>query len=204
MPVQTSQSQQSSGQLDTEELFHLAVLDSQTGRHDEAIKKLKEALAHSPDHAKANYFLGAEYAEIGLFERALEVMGRAVRLDPSLVTAHFQLGQIHYAMGNIAAAKECWQPLDSEGQVGGLQAFKNALLHIADGDHTQAIETLDRGIALAPENPALVLDMQRVKANVERHLSTLSSTVGGVVGDALGGPNHLLLSNYQQLSGKND
>lgn len=202
--MQTSSNQQPSSQLDSEELFHLAVLDSQAARHDEAIKKLKESLIHSPDHAKANYLLGAEYAEIGLFERAIDAMSRAVQLDPTLVTAHFQLGLVHYTVGNAAAARECWQALDSAAQVDGLLAFKNALLQIAAGAYAEAIQTLEAGLALAPANPALVLDMRRVKTNVENHLSTLSSTAAGATAEALGGPNHLLLSSYQQLSGKPD
>jgi len=193
-----------SSNLDSDELFHLAVLDSQAARHDEAIRKLKEAIAYSPNHAKANYLLGAEYAEIGLYDRAIEMIERAVHLDPSLITAHFQLGLVHYTLGNVAAAQESWAMLDSTPGADDLIAFKRALLQIAAGEYHQAISELDRGIGYAQANLALLHDMQRVKANVERHLATLPGHSEASHQDIRNSANHLLLSNYQQAPEKAD
>lgn len=51
--------------------------------------------------------LAAEHAQIGLMDRAIEGMNKAVQLAPSFMTAHLQLGLMHYSKGDIEAARLC-------------------------------------------------------------------------------------------------
>ena len=78
-------------ELDAEELFHLAMKASEEGDREKTISYLKRSIASQPQ-AKSIYILAAEYAELGMMQRAIEGMQRAVELEPTLWTAHFQLG----------------------------------------------------------------------------------------------------------------
>ena len=99
-------------QLDDSELLHLAIRASQNNRHDDAIGFLKQALELAPGNAKVHYMLGAEHAEIGLYDRAADEIAKAVELDPGLVTAQFQLGLLHMTSGRITEAENVWKPLE--------------------------------------------------------------------------------------------
>ncbi|HEX9810946.1 MAG TPA: tetratricopeptide repeat protein, partial [Burkholderiales bacterium] len=117
--------------LDDEELLHLALNASSENRHEEAISYLKQALNLAPANAKAHYMLGAEHAQIGLYDRATEEMAAAVKLDPDLVTAHFQLGLLHITSGRAKEAEDAWKPLDRLDREHPLHLFKTGLLHLA-------------------------------------------------------------------------
>lgn len=183
-----------SDKLDAEELIHLAILDSREGRHDDAIGKLKIVIERDAKNAKAHYLLGAEHAEIGMFDRAIEEMARAVGLDSTLTTAHFQIGLIHYTKNELEPARQSWSLLDDAANAEGMIAFKTALLNIADGQFQLALDQLDRGIAVEADNAALVRDMQRVRTNVRAHIS------GEAPSDATAASSNLLLNSYRQQS----
>lgn len=158
--------------LDAEELLHLAVLDSQAGRHDVAIAKLKVAAEQAPEHGKVHYMLAAEHAEIGLFDRAIEGMTRAIKLDPTLDTARLQLGLLHYTQGRMEEARAAWAGLDKLAPDDALFLFKSALLRLGDGETADAMDLLERAARNVKGNPALGHDIQRVLANIRARTST--------------------------------
>jgi tetratricopeptide (TPR) repeat protein len=153
--------------LDDQELLHLALRASDQNRHEEAISYLKRALDISPDNAKAHYMLGAEHAEIGLYDRAAEEMAKAVKLDPTLVTAQFQLGLLHITSARVKEAEETWKPLDKLGPNNPFYLFKTGMLHLARDEFDACIETLEKGIKLNQQNAALNNDMRRVIDDVK-------------------------------------
>lgn len=162
--------------LDAQELLHLAILDSQATRHDLAIAKLKIAAGQEPGNAKVQYLLAAEYAEIGLFDRAIEGMTRAVTLDPTLWTAHFQLGLLHYTQGRLSEATANWLVLDKLDGGDPLRLFKDALLKLNGGDKAGATEILEQAALNAASNAALTRDIQRVLANVRERAASPGSS----------------------------
>ena len=85
-----------SSPLSNEELMHVALHANARGQPQQTIEALKTILARDADHAKALYLLGAVHAEIGMYDDAVREMTRAVELEPDLLTAHFQLGLLHY------------------------------------------------------------------------------------------------------------
>lgn len=158
--------------LDADELLHLAVLDSQAGRHDVAIAKLKIAAEQAPENGKIHYMLAAEHAEIGLFDRAIEGMARAITLDPSLDTARLQLGLLHYTQGRVDQARGAWEGLDKLAPDDALFLFKSALLRLSAGETAETVELLDRAARNVKGNRALGHDIQRVLSNVRARAGT--------------------------------
>lgn len=148
--------------LDDQELLHLALRASNENHHEEAINYLKQAIELAPKNAKAHYMLGAEHAEIGLYDRAAEEMAKAVDLDSNLVTASFQLGLLHVTSARVKEAEEAWKPLDKLGEDNPLYLFKKGMLHLVRDEFEECIATLEKGISLNTFNEALNNDMRRV------------------------------------------
>ncbi len=155
--------------LDVDELLHLAIRASQQDQHEQTISYLKQALEVAPDNGKVHYMLGAEHAQIGLYDRAVEDMTTAVKLDPSLTTAYFQLGLLHITSGRVDPAIKAWQPLDALGKENPLYLFKTGLVHLARDEFDACVENLSKGITLNTFNEALNKDMQRVIDEVKAH-----------------------------------
>lgn len=186
-----------SSELDAEELLHLAMNASAEGKHEDAISSLKRALALAPREGRIHYMLGAEHAQIGLYDRAAEEMARAVQLDPRLDTAHFQLGLLHITSGRPEQAAAAWKPLDALGVEHPLYMFKTGLLCLARDEFKECAHLLEKGIERNKANAALNNDMRKVLQDVEKHLQTATAAASTPAPGA-GTPKHVLLSAYRQ------
>jgi tetratricopeptide (TPR) repeat protein len=162
----------SSQSLDSEELLHLALVDVREGKHEPAISKLKEAVAKSPEDANVHFMLAAEYAQIGLVDRAISGMTRTLELQPSLHAARFQLGLLYFSRGNISGAQEAWAELDSMGDQSAWYLVKQGLLKISANDFPAAENLLRQSLAIEHDNPALI-------AQTEKILASLQARIGG-------------------------
>lgn len=186
--------------LDAEELLHLALAASNRNEADRAIALLKQAVEAEPGHAKAHYMLGAEHAQIGMFDRAAEEMQRAVELDPELDAARFQLGLLQLTSQRVDAARATWQPLERLAPGHYFVLFKTGLEHLARDEFDACLQCLRQGMAANQDNPPLNVDMQRLIDRVQPLLDqqgggpTYGSSDGD--GDALGGSAHLLVNAY--------
>lgn len=155
-------------QLDAEELLHFAIRASQAKQNEKAILYLKHAIIQDPNNAKLHYFLGAQHAEIGMYDRAVEEMGKAVEIDPSLETAHFQLGLLHATSAQVSDAEQAWQALDKLDENHPLYLFKTGLLHLTRNEFDEAQSHLRKGIELNQQNPDLNRDMLRILNDIEK------------------------------------
>ena len=94
--------------------FLLGAALERSGRHQEAASAFERLLAAEPDFAPALNYLGYMWAERGEnLARALELVQRAVALEPgngayidSLGWAHFQLGEFHRAREHLERAAD--------------------------------------------------------------------------------------------------
>lgn len=186
--------------LDAEELLQLALRASDENKHEDAIAYLRRGLALKPDEGRLHYMLGAEHAQIGLYERAREEMARAVELDPSLVTAHFQLGLLWITSGRPAEAEAAWKPLDKLGKEHFLVLFKTGMLHLARDEFRQCVECLERGIQGNHFNEALNDDMRRVMRDVQERLGKAP----GAAAPSELRPTARVLSAYRDARGEED
>lgn len=152
--------------LDASEYLHLAIHASQENNHHAALNYLNQALEHEPNNPAIRYFLAAEHAELGLFERACSGMEEALALDPSMDVARFQLGLLYLQLQRNDEARGTFSTLHSQTHEESLRAFADAYLQLLDEKREDAIELFERGLA-ACENPALKGDMTRVLASLK-------------------------------------
>jgi tetratricopeptide (TPR) repeat protein len=97
--------------------YDLGTLCIETGRTDEAIEALKEAVRLDPNFANAYTNLGASYKLLGRNEEAIEALKEAVRSNPAHPGAYFILGDVCYRMGRY---EEAVVALEKHAQVGRL------------------------------------------------------------------------------------
>jgi len=169
--------------LDEVELLHLALYAMRNDRHDEAMSLLKRAIEADPNSAPAHYLLGAEHAQVGLYDRAVVEIAESVRLNPGIPSAHFQLGLLHLTAGRVQEAKAAWQPLDQLAADDPLRLFKSGLLHLVNEERELCIQDLQAGIARNTVE-ALNDDMRRLLADVQSRQPVPSPS------------RHMLLSTY--------
>lgn len=187
--------------LDADELLHLALDASQKNQHEQTLGYLKQAIEIDPKNAKVHYLLGAEHAQIGMYDRAVEDMTRAVQLDPGLVTAHFQLGLLHITSGRVAEAVKAWKPLDTLGNDNPLFLFKTGMEHLARDEFDRCVECLTKGIALNKANEALNNDMRRIIDEVKGLTSKPAAAAVPATKEKPAKapePGHVLLSAYRK------
>jgi len=157
---------QASTSLTQDELLHLAIEAARRGDHGSAISYLKDGTTRFPEDAKLAYLLGAEYAQISLYDKAEVEMGRSIQLDPDLLTACFQLGLLQLSQGKLEEAKLTWQGLDKLPTDNALQLFRSGLQYLAEDQYAQAKEALEQGISVNTFSPDLNRDMQNVLSSI--------------------------------------
>jgi len=183
--------------LDQAELFQLAVTVSAGGDSATAIAYLKEAVSRADATAAAHYLLGAEYAQIRLYDRAMDEMEAAVALDPALWTARLQLALLYLGANREERAADALRPLAELGDDAALQRFATGLLALIGNDMPGALQALADGIERNQANPALNGDMQRIMDEIQRRLDEAPQAAEEGVEEEEGeGADHILLSAY--------
>jgi Flp pilus assembly protein TadD len=123
---------------------------------------LDVVLRDYPGDARLHFLRGSLLAGLEQFDAAREAMTTAVRLAPGFWVARFQLGFLELTSGSPGAADATWRPLDALGQDHPLRVFANGLRHLARDEFAECVASLQRGIALNSENPAINADMQLI------------------------------------------
>ena len=182
--------------LDAEELFHLGLHALRNDDPEKAISCLKECLERDPADAKSTYLLGATYAQMGMYDRAKQMLDQAIVLNPREYTAIFQLGLLHLTSGDVQQSKIVWQHLDVLGSDHFLYLFKSAMLALVADDFALCIALVDAGIEANTSNEALNNDMRKIKESAAAATAHASEPVEGSA------VSHVALSGYQQVRDK--
>ncbi|MFT3736038.1 MAG: hypothetical protein QM776_13600 [Rhodocyclaceae bacterium] len=154
--------------LDADELLHLAIEAANRDDHARAItylKSIQSAHQDAPNYAAAMFFLGSEYAQIGMYDRGVEEMTRAVEMAPEFHIARFQLGLLHLTSGRPLPAQEMWEPLGSLAEDHPetyLRVFKDGLEALIGDRFDECRALLQRGQAINTLNLPLNADMQKI------------------------------------------
>jgi arylsulfatase A-like enzyme/Flp pilus assembly protein TadD len=88
----------------TYELISDAIADSQHGRYQESIEKLKSVIKTEPNSVPAHYLQGLDYSRLKMFAEAVDELQKTVQLSPDYALAFFNLGMAQAHAGQIDAA----------------------------------------------------------------------------------------------------
>lgn len=187
--------------LDQAELLQLALNASGGGDSGAAIGYLKEAVSRADGSAAAHYMLGAEYAQIKMYSRAIDEMEAALALDPALSVARLQLALLRLADNDSVRAGEVLLGLEQLGGHDPLYHFGRGLRHLIGEELAQAEISLAEGIALNHGNDALNGDMHKVLAQISllRAAEPAALPQAAEMGE---GARNILLSAYTGNQGR--
>ncbi|WP_455211764.1 tetratricopeptide repeat protein [Kaarinaea lacus] len=157
--------------LDPDKLFDLALKASQANDTQKSIGIIKTALDQSPDDARMWYMLGTLYGDIGIYDKAVLNMEKALEIDPNYAIARFHLGLLHLMAGQQNAADTTWLPLNALGETHYLTLFKAGLLKIVEDEIEQGIALIREGINRNHLVESLNKDMETVIENAALSLS---------------------------------
>jgi tetratricopeptide (TPR) repeat protein len=185
--------------LDQAELLQLALNASAANDSGTTIAYLKEAVSRPDGTALAHYILGAEYAQIKMYDRAIGEMEAALAMDPALAIARLQLGLLWLGADNNARANETLAPLSELPAGESLRFFGAGLQQLIRAELVDALRSLGEGVACNQTNPALNADIERIMREIEKHTAGGASAAGQTVAapqvEAMAG-QHILLSAY--------
>lgn len=176
--------------LDREEYLHLSLEAVRQGDHGAALAYLKDGAEKYPQDARLAYMLGAEYAQIALYDRAEAEMARAIQIDPSLHTACFQLGLLQLTCVRVQQAEKTWQGLNSLPETHAFRLFRQGLLALAAERFEEARQQIQAGLIANDFSIELNRDMENLLARFPATATQTTAEPGGQ-------NNHLWLHNYQ-------
>ncbi|MFZ6646155.1 hypothetical protein ACO0LO_10590 [Undibacterium sp. TJN25] len=182
--------------LDQEELQQLALAANRSQTPGAAIAYLKEAVSRADATANSHFLLGAEYAQVRIFDRALKEFESALAIDPALAIARFQLGLLLYTLGEKQRSGDILKPLYGLGESNPLSHFGKAVDYLNTEQFAKAIVSLSRGIELNPAQRALTQEMQKMVEELRKLPPELLKDRENADSSDEGLENRLLLSAY--------
>lgn len=141
--------------LDTQEYLALAVNASQAGDHHASLEHLDKVLAKEPDNAYGVYLQAAEHAELGLYDRAIIGMEKALQLNDNIELARFQLGMLYLQQAKGEDAKKQFLRLVNNTIGEDLSLFSEGMLALVADDVINAHQKFTSGLLLTASYPAL-------------------------------------------------
>ena len=183
--------------LDSEEQLYLALHAIENGQHDIAISRLKE-IEPGPGYTRAQYLLAAEYAQIGLYERAKSGMAYVIDEEPSLTIASLQKGLLHITLGENEQGRDTLSVLTSLGDSDPIKWFACGLIALIDDDKAGAKDLLQTGISLNKDNVALNKDIEKIIGQLDNESADTEKPDGEKNTDekTVDAKNKFFLSNY--------
>jgi len=143
----------------------LATMYLQTGRVDDAIAQLREAVRLNPRSAPAHYNLGLALARQQQLNDAVKEFTEAVTIDPDLGEAHLNIGAILQATGRSDDALPHFRrAVELRPDSGEAHSNLGRLLAMRNDEHGAAVE-LERAVQLRPDLVSAVIGLTWLRAS---------------------------------------
>jgi len=135
----------------TYELISDAIADSQHGRYQESIEKLKAAIKTEPQSVPAHYLQGLNYYRSKMFSESVNELQKAVQLSPDYSLAVFNLGMAQAHAGQIDDAIATLRRALQLDSTNFEAAYNLGVAYIQKKELQPAVEAFQRSIAINPD-----------------------------------------------------
>lgn len=177
------------------ELLAVAQHDTQS-----SIAAIEAALQEYPDDARLHFLRGSMLIGEKRFIAAHSALSTAIRLNPGLDIARFQLGFFELTSGEADAAMVTWQPLKDLPATSYLRQFVDGLEHLIADRFEHCVEALRGGIASNQENLPLNNDMELIIARCQEIMSGSPSAGKPGADEAISATSLLLGTSSKRLN----
>ena len=116
------------------------------GKYRRALEAYRKAVDLNPNYYSAVTNAGTMYLYLGMLDEAVTWLKRSAVLNPIHSRTYQNLGEAYRLLGDFENAKK-WLTVMEEG------GYFLALVYVADGDDTKAMEQIKYILASDPENP---------------------------------------------------
>ncbi len=119
-------------------------------QHKESLKTVDQVLQQSPQNAEGYFMLGMNFKEMGDTSRAINSFQQSVELDPEIIDAWINLGQLQAAKGNQIALQyfESAQAIDPDN----MEVLHAKADYYADlGELSKAVDTYRQMVKIDPQ-----------------------------------------------------
>lgn len=137
--------------MQNQAVFQQAFTHHQHGRLAEAARLYQSVLQQTPRHFDALHLLGVIALQSGEPGQGVELISKAIRIEPKSAPAHLNLANAYRALGQSAEAVRSYSRAISL-QPDMLAAYYDRGVTLQDlGRHEEAIASYDKAIALKPD-----------------------------------------------------
>lgn len=173
-----------------------ALAASASGDTGAAIDLFRRATDEEPGSPLPPFLLGAELAQLGRIEEAIQAYAAATLLAPTFHIARYQMGLLQFTSGHAALALVSWQPILALPENQPLRAFVLGFAALANDQFADAIAHFRAGQALNHDNAPLNSDIQLVVDRIAAMRATPAPANAEPVASEEA-TSHVLLSNYR-------
>lgn len=145
--------------------FNLGVLYSRDQNNEAAVASYRKLLALSPNHVTALNNLGELLSRMGHHEEAARLLSHALTLSPDFTDAQYNLARLILDEESAKAAELLSRVTKTRDQwVDAHRLYAKA--QAKHGDHTEALATLSRAMAIAPADPNVHNDVGLIQLDM--------------------------------------
>jgi tetratricopeptide (TPR) repeat protein len=183
--------------LSPRELLHFALNASNNDRSDLAIQYLKKLISLEEDNVQGLFLLGSEYAEIKMYDEALEFMDKALAIAPDAHIVRFQQAMLLLTLGKQEQAIELVKPMLELEDTNALKHFTLGLISLHNNELEEGKNHIEFGLTLDDDNEALMKNMQAILNNLNKSTSTQDSSDENDSDDEGASSGKIFLSAYE-------
>jgi tetratricopeptide (TPR) repeat protein len=159
----------------SQDQFRQGVTLHQQGRFAEAEQIYRDVLQQHPKSFEAMHLLGVIALQIRKPQQAVELIGKAIALNPAVPTAHCNLGAALTALQRHAEALASFdRAIALKADLADAHGNRAAAL-IALKQYEQAISSCDKALALKPEYPEAHNNRAHALNALKRHEEAVAS-----------------------------
>jgi arylsulfatase A-like enzyme/cytochrome c-type biogenesis protein CcmH/NrfG len=135
----------------TYELISEAIADSQHGRYQESMEKLKSVIKVEPQSVPAHYLLGLDLYRAKMFAESADELQKTVQLSPDYALAVFNLGMAQARSGQMDAAIATLQRALQLDATNFEAAFNLGVAYVQKRQLEPAAAAFRQSVAINPE-----------------------------------------------------
>jgi arylsulfatase A-like enzyme/Flp pilus assembly protein TadD len=137
--------------VETYELISEAIADSQHGRYQESIDKLRHVVKTEPDSVPAHYLQGLDLYRLKKFGEAADELQKTVQLSPDYALAFFNLGMAEAHAGQMDFAIAALQKALQLDATNFEAAFNLGVAFLQKKQFDQAADVFRQSVAINPD-----------------------------------------------------
>jgi len=162
-------------QMTPQQRLETGMAHHRAGRLREAETAYRQVLAEQPDQVDALQLLGSLSADIGRLDLAIELIGKAIQINPNVAQYHANLGALYARNKRFdEAAAALQRAIQLEPGMAAAHYNLGCVL-LAQFEFTRAIAVFQKAIALNPDWPELHNNLGLALRNEARHEEALAA-----------------------------